>query len=36
VAQGTPQQIIKATSYTAKFLAEFLRERPAGSALISV
>jgi excinuclease ABC subunit A len=36
VAQGTPQQVIKAGSYTAKFLAEFLRERPAGSALISV
>ena len=25
VAQGTPQQVIKAPSYTAKFLAEFLR-----------
>jgi excinuclease ABC subunit A len=36
IAQGTPQQVIKATSYTAKFLAEFLRERPAGSALITV
>jgi excinuclease ABC subunit A len=29
VAQGTPQQVSKATSYTAKFLREFLRERAA-------
>ena len=36
VTQGTPQQVIKATSYTAKFLAEFLRERQARPALITV
>jgi excinuclease ABC subunit A len=36
VAQGTAQQVIKAASYTAKFLAEFLRERTVRSILISV
>jgi len=27
VAQGTPEQVIKASSHTAKFLREFLKER---------
>ena len=36
VAQGTPQQVIKAASYTAKFLAEFLRERTGRLTLASV
>jgi excinuclease ABC subunit A len=27
VAQGTPEQVIKTSSYTAKFLREFLKER---------